>query len=340
MPIENLLTPEELADAKLADMDDDEREALNELADDEKDEGQDDVRAEADDGDDDADDEKPEAKAEESDDDEEKVDDAEDENGDDEAKAEKDEDEDEDDRPDFERTFAPTIDAGDPEATTESLKSIKSQIKELRKKWRDGELDDADYDDKLDELETKRDEAVAALASAKTASAITQQTAKQAFERDRENFLRMYDRYEGVPYLSNKTLARDFQDELHAVARAWVNEKPDATAQELFEAAHERVMANMASLGVTFGKKKAAEDPKARAEAAREKPKVEKPPVEEKPKEPRKVPKSLGGLPQAAPATGIGDDLNAKLATLDGEDLELFIAKLPADKRRALESAD
>ena len=86
----------------------------------------------------------------------------------------------------------------------------------------------------------------------------------------------------------------------------------------------------MSSLGMQIGRKpKGGDKPQ---EKAGEK-------STERPAE-RQVPRTLGGLPSAAPSANGSEDLLQKAAQLDGEELELFIARLPDDKRRLLESAD
>lgn len=292
MSAENLLTPEELADAKLADMDDDEREAIEDLA-------------EGDDGDDEG---KPAGEAK----------------GDKDGEEADDEDED-DDRPG--PTFAPHFNAGDPSAFDAQLKDVREQRSALTKQWRNGEIDDDEYDAKAAELDEKKDSLIEQRATARTAATFTQQTAQQAFQHDKRTFLRTMEKYEGVPYGSNKLMATAFETELVAVANEALAKKEDPSAQELFEAAHERVMEQMLALGVQVGKKRTrSEEPENRA------PKSEK--------APRDVPRTLGGLPSAAPSTDMDSELMQQAANLDGEDLELFIAGLSPAKRRALESAD
>lgn len=286
MAASDLLTEDELEVAKLADMDDDERDDLEDLA------GEDD--------------EDQEAKAEEGDDGD---------NG----------DESDDDRREHESTFAPSFTAGDPGSFDEKLKDIRTQRADLTKKWRNGEIDDDEYDSKIGELEDSKDALIEQRAAARTAATITAQTAQQAFERDKSNFLRTMERYEGVAYTKHPILANTFEQELRAAAQRAIAEKRDPSATELFEEAHAKTIEQLASLGVTVGKKGKAE------------PKAE-PKAEKAEKEPRQVPRTLGGLPTAAPSGGIGDDLVAQVAELDGEELELFIAKLPAEKRRMLDS--
>lgn len=294
MSAENLLTPEELADAKLADMDDDEREAIEDLA-------------EGDDGDDEG---KPAGEAK----------------GDKDGEEADDEDED-DDRPG--PTFAPHFNAGDPSAFDAQLKDVREQRSALTKQWRNGEIDDDEYDAKAAELDEKKDSLIEQRATARTAATFTQQTAQQAFQHDKRTFLRTMEKYEGVPYGANKLMATAFETELVAVANEALAKKEDPSAQELFEAAHERVMEQMRALGANVGNKK---------RGAREEPAADTKPAGEKP--PRQVPRTLGGLPSAAPSTDMDSELMQQAANLDGEDLELFIAGLSPAKRRALESAD
>ena len=346
MAVEDLLTPEELADAQRADDDlteDEGRPPVAEAEDDTVDEAPAAaVDAATDEGDDDdaepagdaaaepAAAAEPEAAAADVD-------------GDDDAA------EDEDDGRDVDLTFSPAYDAADPAAINEKLKAIKAQRKELTAKWRVGEVDDDAYDEKIADLEDAKDALIEQRAVAVTKAELTVENARQAFFRDRDNFLRNLDKYEGIPYGSNAMLAREFAAELKAAGERAQKDNPNATSMELFEQAHEAVLENMKALGVSFGKKKAA--------AAAEAPAVEKPTAPapkpttpaavaaaekapDKPKLPRAVPKTIGDMPAAAPASNISDETLSKAALLEGEDLERYWASLPAEKRRILDSVD
>lgn len=305
MGIENLLTKDEIDAAKLAEMGEDEREELKALAGDDDDE-------------DGADDDGK----------------AEDEGGQTEAKGgtdEKDEKDADDDRPDAPSTFAPAFDAGDPKAFDEQLKSIREQRAALTKAWRSGEIEDDEYDGKLAELDDQKDSVIEQRATARAAITMSQQTAQQAFEHDRQSFLRNMERYEGVPYSKTPMLAAAFAQELRAAGQRAIDEKRDPSAGELFEEAHAKVIEQMRGLGMTIGR--------ARQAPEGGKPEGKTDGKAEDAGKPRQVPRTLSGLPNAAPSGGVGDDLLQQAANLEGEDLEIFVARLPEDKRRALESA-
>ncbi|MBN9461705.1 MAG: hypothetical protein J0H00_10840 [Burkholderiales bacterium] len=304
MGIENLLTADEIEAAKLADLDEDEIKEIENLA------GEEDEDEEAGD---DAEDGAAAGK-----------DDAETKDGDAEE-----EDEDEGAAPRIEKTFAPNFSAGDPESFDDQLKTIREQRTALTKSWRAGEVEDADYDAKLAELDDQKDAVIEQRATAQAAITISRQTAKQAFDHDRENFLRAMEKYESVPYSKTPMLASAFAQELKAAGQRAIDEKRDPSAQDLFEEAHVRVLEQMRALGMTVAKKPKKEDGQQDSQGAKE----------PEAKAPRQVPRTLGGLPSAAPNGAMVDDLMSQAANLEGEDLEIFVARLPDDKRRALESA-
>lgn len=309
MTLENLLTPEELAAANRTD---DEIENAEASASEDTDA----VEAKADDASSDADtkdDDKTEAKASEAG-----------------AAGEEATDED-DDRPALEPTFAPTFNAGDPAAIDGQLKAVRDELAALKSKWRSGDIDDDEFDRGEALLDERKDTLIQQRAQAVTAAEMNQASAVQAFSRDKTNFLSTMTKYEGVPYAANPMLADSFERELKNVAQAAIAEKRDPSAQELFEAAHAKVLEQLSALGVTFGKKKAEQKPD-------EQPAGKK--VEARaPADRSQIPPTLGGMPSAAPNTTAESDLIAQAAQYEGEDLELFIAKLPAEKRRMLESA-
>lgn len=332
MGIENLLTPEELADAKRVEDADDELERLEEIANEaDDDEGDDEARAEKDDdtGDKDAEDAEDDKGA-----------------GDAQASAGQDDESDEsdegDERPEFQTTFAPIYDAGDPRAIDQQLKAVRDKLAEAKAKWRSGDLDDEQYDQIEAELDERKDMLIQQRAQAVVASEMSQAAAVQAFARDKSNFMATMSRYEGVPYSTTPMLADAFERELKAIAQIAVNENRDPSAQDLFEAAHQNVLKQLAALGVTFGKKKAEQqEPKqtAGSKPSEQPSKSEAKPEGRPPADRSGVPPTLGGLPAAAPNTTAEDDLFAQAAQYEGEDLELFIAKLTPEKRRLLESA-
>lgn len=298
MATNDLLTPEEIEAAKLADMDDDEREALAEIAGDDDESKDEDDAAAAASGDDDA-------------------------TADDKSDDEDTDESDEDDRPAPEPTFAPQYHAGDPASFDAQLKGVRESRAELTKKWRDGEIEDADYDAKIAELDDAKDTIIEQRAAARLTASMNEQASRQAFERDKANFVRTMDKYESVPYGSNPMIRSAFESELRSAAERAIAEKRDPSAQELFEEAHAGVVKQLAALGVQIGRKPKA-DPK---------------PTEPEARAPRNVPKTLSGMPAAAPASTASDDLMTEAAQLEGEELEVFIARLSPEKRRALENA-
>lgn len=316
MSLENLLTSEEIEAAKQAEAGDDEIENLKAIASEDDDEGDD-----TDDGAEGKSDDKTEAKA------------------DGEAES-KDEESDEDDRPALEPTFAPTFNAGDPSEIDGQLKAVRDERAALKAKWRAGDIDDDEYDRGEAVLEERKDTLIQQRAQAVTAAELNQASAVQAFARDKTNFMATMSRYEGVPYASNAMLSESFERELKNVAQAAIAEKRDPSAQELFEAAHAKVLEQLASLGVSFKKKgEKIETNEAKPDGKQTEQTAGKKPEGRAPTDRTQIPPTLGGMPSAAPNTTAESDLIAQAAQYEGEDLELFIAKLSPEKRRMLESA-
>lgn len=236
-----------------------------------------------------------------------------------------------DERPEVPSAFAPVLRADDPAGYDEKLKAVAKERMDATKAWRAGEMDDDAYDAKLAELEAQKDELIEARTTAKVSVKINAETQAQAFDRDKDSFISTMSKYEGVPYKSTPMLMAAFNTELAAAGKAALKDNPNATAQELFETAHKAVLEQFAALGVTFGKKGAAPAPSpapaAAAAAAGQKPGA-------KPA----IPPNLGRVPAAAAAPTGGEmgEVVQKLSTLEGEDLEIAMAKLSPDQKRRL----
>ncbi len=215
--------------------------------------------------------------------------------------------------------FAPTYETAEPPAST--LADLRTKGRELRKKWADGEIDDEAYNTESERLEEARDAAVGEQVAARVKNELSESTNRQSFEFQRNVFLKSAERTDGVPYLSNETVRAVFNRELSRAGKAAVDaNNKDITAEELFTIADKAVRDQFAAIGATFGKKLAV--PAAKPAPAGN--------------GPRLVPKTLAGLPAAA-AIDTGSEAHmAQLATLEGEDYEIAVAKLPADQRRRM----
>lgn len=240
-----------------------------------------------------------------------------------------------DDRPDVPSTFAPTLRGEDPAAYDERLKGVAQARMDATKAWRNGEMDDDAYDAKIAELESQKDALIEARVEAKVANKFNAETAQQVFSRDMDSFLGIMSKYEGVPYKSNAMLMNAFRTELAAAGKKALEAKEDPGAQELFERAHKAVLEQAAALGMALGKKTPAPAPapapapSAAAAAAAQGAKAGTKPA---------VPPTLGKMPAAAAApTGSSmDEALASISGLEGEELEIAVAKLPADAKRRL----
>lgn len=231
-------------------------------------------------------------------------------------------------RPEAPPVFVPQF--GTEEVSASKLADLRKQSADLRKRWSNGEIDDEEYNAQAEKLDLERDEAAAANIRAQVRNELAQETLQQSFAFQRGVYLKMIERVDGVPYLSNDMVRSAFDRELAKAGQRALKENPEATAEELFIEADKAVREQFAALGATFGGKKptTAAAPAAAAAAPAAK------------GAPRDVPKTLAGLPAAAPIdTGSHAQL-AQLATLEGEDYEMAVAKLaPAERRRLLESA-
>lgn len=227
--------------------------------------------------------------------------------------------------PEIPPVYTPTFTGQDPEDARAQIKGVDKSIREVNQKWRDGELDDDGRDAQLAELQEKRDELLSQEVAARTAQEFSAQSARQAFTYQRDYFLKLVEKTEGVPYLSNGMVRQQFDAALAAAGQKALDEKRDPTAEELFAEADRAVRAQFAGLGVTFGKKSG---PSSQSPGAT--------PEGQQLKKPRDVPKTLADMPAAAMAdVGSGGEL-AALAQLEGDDLEMAVARLSPQKRREL----
>lgn len=231
-----------------------------------------------------------------------------------------------DDRAEAPPVFVPQFSTE--EVPASRLADLRKQGMDLRKRWSNGELDDEEYNAQAEKLDAERDEAAAAQIRAQLRNEISQETAQQSFAFQRGLFLKTMERTDGVPYVSNEIVRSAFDRELSKAGQRAVKDNPDATAEELFAEADKAVREQFAALGTTFGKKAAATPaaatPAAAAAAA-----------------PRNVPKTLANLPAAAPIDTGSQAQLSQLATLEGEDFEMAVAKLaPAERRRLMDSAN
>lgn len=211
------------------------------------------------------------------------------------------------------------------EVPASRLADLRKQGIDLRKRWSNGEMDDEEYNAQAEKLDAERDEAAAAQIRAQLRNEISQETAQQSFAFQRNLFLKTMERTDGVPYLSNEIVRSAFDRELSKAGKRAVESNPDATAEELFAEADKAVREQFAALGSTFGKKAAAASAAATAAATA----------------PRNVPKTLASMPAAAPIDTGSQAQLSQLATLEGEDFEMAVAKLaPAERRRLMDSAN
>lgn len=206
----------------------------------------------------------------------------------------------------------PTLAVDSIEGIDARLKEIRTELVGARKKTAEFEMEAAD----LAALEDRLDDERMSLISKRTKAEVKQETndanLQAAFQTALRYFIRDAKR-EGIDYGNKYVLA------MFNTAYADVLELPEHKSKgiedvdSVFQAAHDIVKAQL---------------------GPREAPKATKP-AETKPTEPKVTPKTLAELPAAAQAV-TGDDIMDKINTLNGEDLEVFLAKLPKAKREEL----
>lgn len=224
--------------------------------------------------------------------------------------------------------------ADDPAAMLEQRKALRDELATLKKQWRDGEISDEAFDAREAEIEDQREQLLIQATEATTVANVSRQQQQAAFESAMSDFMASREANDGINYKSSEMLRERFTRALGAAATKAQTDGTDPSAAELFRQADAAVRAEFAASGITLGKPKASPAPAAAPAPA---PAAAPAPA---PRKPRAVPTTLAAMPAAAPAEMPGDALLKQLSTLQGEDLEIAWAKLPADQRRKYMQAD
>ena len=196
--------------------------------------------------------------------------------------------------------------------------TLRTEKRDLAKKWSDGELSDDDYHSAVEAVDDKMATLLAEQTRADTLREVNEQNARRAAEAQEKAELAAMAAVAAaakkagqVDYGTDKAAAVEF-DSLFAAAKM-SPANASLTPAQLVEKAHKAVLALR---GIAAAP---APAPPAAAPAAPAAP------------APRAAPPSIGGLPNAAPAV-VNDDLMAQFSNLEGEDAERFLAGLPANQ--------
>ena len=233
-----------------------------------------------------------------------------------------------DDRPEPAPVFVPQY--ATEEVPANRLAELRKQGIDLRRRWSNGEMDDEQYNAQAEKLDAERDEAADAQIRAKLRNELAEEVASQSFAFQRGQFLKIAEKYDGVPYTTNEIVRSAFDRELSKAGKRAIDAGNEAavSAEELFVEADKAVREQFAALGTTFGKRSV---PAAAAQAAAPAAAAIS----------RNVPKTLANMPAAAPIDTGSQAQLSQLATLEGEDFEMAVAKLaPAERRRLMDSAN
>lgn len=208
------------------------------------------------------------------------------------------------------------------------LKAIASEKATALKKLADGEIEATEYADIEHRLSTQQSDLVSKKTRAELSVEFNEQAQRSLLQHERSRFLRAAQKADGVDYKDAK-LAATFDRAL-----ALVCSDPEFAGRgydeidTLFDRAHTMVMA-------MIGHKKPEAPARPAGEAQSQQLGSRATAAQQRPEKPREVPSTLSGLPTAAPAT-VEDATMEKIRTLEGDDLERFIAGLPKGEHERL----
>lgn len=199
-----------------------------------------------------------------------------------------------------ERPYVPQFNPGDMTQVEAKLKELLTAKNEAFKKLMDGAISPEEYATTETELLTQREQ----LTIAKTLAEANAQSVAQYQTRELQKLADTAKKAGEVDYTNPKVAARfDAEMNLLATDKDWAGKD----FADLLAEAHKNVVSLM---GV---KKPAAPAPAAAAPVAA----------------PAVGPRTLGGLPSAAPANTGGDPVMDKFASLKGDEAEMYLASLP-----------
>lgn len=140
-----------------------------------------------------------------------------------------------------EAEFRPRYQSQLPEDFKGQVDALNTEMRELAQQFKDGDVDFDDYNAKLLELNSRRDELNVARAKAEISSEMSQQTAQQEWEFTIKTFTRRVAKTEGIDYSKDTEKQTDLDDFVKRLAQNPANN--DKEMEWFLVEAHKRVKA-------------------------------------------------------------------------------------------------
>lgn len=221
---------------------------------------------------------------------------------------------------------APVVDhryeAALPSDYDDQIRSIKDRDQELRKRYKEGEIDIDERDQGLSELSEQREQLIVARTKAEISQEMraqadtkTQEVAQQSWQGAINSFVESTAKTGGVDYRQDGDKAADWDQFVRVLAAK--PENSDKSMQWFLEEAHKRVLA-------LHGVDTVA-PPKSKKETIAEAMAKRKPAMD-------KLPKNIADVP-GADGPGDVDDQFADVTALEGMDYEQAIARMTPAQR-------
>ena len=223
-----------------------------------------------------------------------------------------------------EAPFVPTFQGTAPEKYVEQRADLLKQKGAALKQLMDGEIDAEQYAAVEADVTSKLDDLNAARIRAETLTEAQAQAQASLHQREIVRIMNTAKKAGEIDYATDRAAQVQFD----AILSGLVAGGSGKDFGELCDEAHQALLAVR---GIVKAPPPPAHAPAPAAQAPAAAPAPAAPPAA--------GPRTLAGLPNAG-AAGVSDDISAKLATLSGEDAELFLAQLPpAQVERLLKSA-
>lgn len=228
-----------------------------------------------------------------------------------------------------EQPFIAPVDPGveDFDYEVEATK-IKNERADLRQLFRDGDITQEEFDEKMDELSDRQAELAATRERIEAAAATADQVAKAQYIWTLNQVKAHIAKEEGIDYNApeNSSLLQSWDAKVRALASDSAN--ADKPVEWFLLEAHKQVKADIEAIAQKFGY---AKGDKAAAKAP-----VDKAAVKEAldKRTPKNKPKTLATLPNVDPVTASNEGEFAHLDGLEGLELEAALAGMSPDKAR------
>jgi hypothetical protein len=209
----------------------------------------------------------------------------------------------------------------------ERREGLLKEKADLHKQLMDGEIDADEFASKDATIATKLEDLTAERVRVETLQSLNEQNMHNAIAAECQRVLAASKKAGEIDYIENKKAAAHFDASMEMLLA-----DPDNAGRPISEIAD--MAHGMVCLRNGIDRKPtAAPAPQAGQQGAATAAHAAGPAAA--PASPQAGPRTLAGMPAAA-AAQIGDDLAAQFATLEGEEAELFLAKLPPAKVEAL----